>query len=363
MKTLGVDLGERSYEIKIGRNLLTDLAKYLLELGFSEQTKVLVITDQRVEKLYAEQVEQALNQVGFSFKITAVPEGEASKSLDMAKKLYDEAIDFGLERSSLVVALGGGVVGDLAGFIAATYMRGVPFIQVPTTLLAQVDSSVGGKVAVNHSAGKNLIGAFYQPRLVLIDIEVLRTLEQRDFRSGMAEVIKYGMIWDRHFFDYLVDYSAEIRGFQSAALAKMIYRSCEIKAEVVAEDEKELGLRAILNYGHTIGHAIEALTEYGEYRHGEAVSIGMVCAMELAYRLDRVDKSAVELQRELIESFQLPTAIEDLNIQQIIAKTKQDKKVERGEVKFILPQQIGEVEIVGGIDTELIEQVLQNNLA
>ena len=179
----------------------------------------------------------------------------------------------------------------------------------------------------------------------------------------MAEVIKYGVIWDRDFFDYLVDYSEEIRELQSDALAKMIYRSCEIKAEVVAEDEKELGLRAILNYGHTIGHAIEALTEYGEYRHGEAVSIGMVCAMELAYRLARVDKSAVEVQRELIESFQLPTVIEDLNIQQIIAKTKQDKKVERGEVKFILPQQIGEVEIVGGLDTELIEQVLQNNLA
>ncbi|SJZ85945.1 3-dehydroquinate synthase [Selenihalanaerobacter shriftii] len=362
MELVGVDLEERSYEIKIGAGLLANLGQSLIDLDIKAGTKILIITDKRVNDLYGSEINQRLEETDFEFKIIVVPEGEKSKSLNMTKVLYDEAVDFGLDRSSLIIAFGGGVIGDLAGFIAATYMRGVPFIQIPTTLLAQVDSSVGGKTAVNHEAGKNLIGAFYQPELVLIDLEVLNTLDQRDVRSGLAEVIKYGVIWDKEFFNYLQANHKEIKELDLDVLAKVIQRSCQIKAEVVAKDEKELGLRAILNYGHTIGHAIEALAGYGEYRHGEAVAIGMISAMELAYKLDMVTKEEVEAQTELINNFGLPTTINKLRLDQIISKTKQDKKVKDGEVNFILPNSIGEVEIVSGVKNEVLTEVLAKQL-
>jgi len=359
MELVKVDLGERSYEIKIGKGLLSDLDQALEEIGFKFNNKVLIITDERVKDLYGSQITEVMDKSKFNFRLTSVPEGEGSKSLEMAQKLYDEAVDFGLERDSLIIAFGGGVVGDLAGFIAATYMRGVPFVQIPTTLLAQVDSSVGGKVAVNHEAGKNLIGAFYQPQLVLVDLEVLNTLDQRDIQSGLAEIIKYGVIWDKEFFNYLQDKQEAIKGLDLDVLAKVIQRSCQIKAEVVAEDEKELGMRAILNYGHTIGHAIEALSGYGEYRHGEAVAIGMISAMELAHRLDMVTKDEVQRQKELIINLGLPVEFGDLKVSDIIAKTKQDKKVKDGKVRFILPEKIGGVKIVSEVDEEVIAEVLK----
>ncbi|ADL13261.1 3-dehydroquinate synthase [Acetohalobium arabaticum] len=360
MEQVGVDLGERSYRIKIGTGLLSSLDQHLAEAGIKTGTKLLVITDERVKELYGADIEANLQQSNFEFRLTAVPEGETSKSLDRAKELYDEAVDFGLERSSAVVAFGGGVVGDLAGFIAATYMRGIPLVQVPTTLLAQVDSSVGGKVAVNHEAGKNLIGAFYQPEGVIIDLEVLTTLEERDVKSGLAEVIKYGVIWDNNFFNYLQVNSKAIRDLDFEVLTKVIQRSCQIKAEIVGEDEKEKGLRAILNYGHTIGHAVEALAGYGKYRHGEAVAVGMVSAVKLAHKLEMVTETEVQKQQKLISSLGLPTTFDNFKIDNIIAKTRQDKKVQDGQVRYILPNQIGEVEIVSGIAKDLITEVLED---
>lgn len=359
MEEVEVDLGERSYRIKIGTGLLSSLDQHLAEAGIEAGTKLLVITDERVNKLYGADIEASLQQSKFEFRLTAVPEGEASKSLDRAKELYDEAVDFGLERSSAVVAFGGGVVGDLAGFIAATYMRGISLVQVPTTLLAQVDSSVGGKVAVNHEVGKNLIGAFYQPKAVIIDLEVLTTLDRRDVKSGLAEVIKYGVIWDNDFFNYLQANSEAIRELDFGVLTKVVQRSCQIKAEVVGEDEREEGLRAILNYGHTIGHAVEALAGYGEYRHGEAVAIGMASAVKLAYKLEMVTEVEVQQQMELVSSLGLPTTFDNLKIDNMIAKTKQDKKVQDGQVRYILPNRIGEVEIISGIAEDLIAEVLE----
>ncbi|MBM7622745.1 3-dehydroquinate synthase [Sporohalobacter salinus] len=359
MENVEVDLGERSYEIKIGTGLLANLDQYLVEAGIKTGTKLLVITDKRVKQLYGEDIEFSLTQSNFEFRLTAVPEGEGSKSLEMAQKLYDEAVDFGLERNSVIVAFGGGVVGDLAGFIAATYMRGISLVQVPTTLLAQVDSSVGGKVAVNHNAGKNLIGAFYQPETVIIDLEVLTTLDERDIKSGLAEIIKYGVIWDQDFFEYLKTNSEAIKNLDFEILTKIIQRSCQIKAEVVAKDEKEEGLRVILNYGHTIGHAVEALAGYGEYRHGEAVAIGMVSAVKLAHKLEMVTENEVQKQIELISSLDLPITFNSLELDDIIAKTKQDKKVQDGRVRYILPNRIGEVEVVSGISEKLIIEVLK----
>ena len=277
MRIVPVNLNEKSYNIYIGHNLETTIIDFFKAQKYSQ--KALIITDTNIAPLYADSVKDLLTKAGFNAKIAIIPAGEQSKSLSVAETLYTQAIEHGLDRKSPIIALGGGVVGDLAGFIAATFMRGVPFIQMPTSLLAQVDSSVGGKVAVNHALGKNLIGAFYQPQAVFMDLEMMKTLPTREISTGLGEVIKYGFIYDHDFYTYLTEHQQEILQLKPEALIHIIARSCEIKADVVSKDECEAGLRAILNFGHTLGHAIEKETNYAIYNHGEAVAIGMVGAL------------------------------------------------------------------------------------
>ncbi|AGB40502.1 3-dehydroquinate synthase [Halobacteroides halobius DSM 5150] len=357
METVKVDLGVRSYQIKIGEDILANLGAYLQELDIG--SKVLIITNPLVNSLYGSEVKEAIAKVGFDVSKALISDGEEYKSLETAQDLYDKAVGVGLDRTSTIVALGGGVVGDIAGFIAASFMRGINFVQVPTTVLAQVDSSVGGKVAVNHPQGKNLIGDFYQPKLVVADKKVLSTLEERELKAGLAEVIKYGVIWDQQFFAFLEKRIDEILNLETDAIIKLVTRSCEIKAAVVAEDEKEEGLRAILNYGHTIGHALEAVTNYKKYRHGEAVAIGMVAAAKLAYKRGLLDSAALERQKELISNFGLPVAYHNLEKEQIIKALSKDKKVKNGVIRFILANQIGKVIITSDLTEENIRETLE----
>jgi len=356
VESLKVNLGERSYEILIGSEILGELGRVLLPFSFSP--RIFVITNEVVGPLYGEQVVSSLKGAGFEVLYKELPDGEEYKSLETASKLYDYALENGLERQSAVVALGGGVIGDLAGFFAATYMRGVPFVQVPTTLLAQVDSSVGGKVGVNHPKGKNMIGCFYQPRLVFTDVATLRTLPRRELRAGMAEVIKYGVIWDQGFFCFLEKNLEEIFDLDQKVLTKIVRNSCAIKAEIVEKDEKEAGLRAILNFGHTVGHAIEAITDYRVYRHGEAVALGMVVAATIAVRRGLL---APELKRRLVsllERVGLPTQVPAFG-EELLEIMKKDKKVQRGRIRFVLPLALGRVEIFSDIKPEEIMAALE----
>src|SRR5215216_6261011 len=283
MDVVNVSLGQRSYAILIRPKLLTELGRECQKLGLG--TRCAIITDGNVARHYSADVQKTLRRAGFDPALVTVPPGEKSKTLRGVESCFDKLAAHRLERKSFVIALGGGVVGDLAGFVAATYLRGIPFVQVPTTLLAQVDSSVGGKVGVNLKAGKNLVGAFHQPRLVLCDLQTLRTLPSREFRAGLAEVIKYGIIYDAALFQTLERQMSKLLKQQPAALAQIVARCCEIKAEVVSQDETESGLRAILNFGHTIGHALEAISGYGKFLHGEAISIGQVYAARLSQKV------------------------------------------------------------------------------
>ncbi|WP_408954665.1 3-dehydroquinate synthase [Natroniella sp. ANB-PHB2] len=357
MEEVKVDLGTRSYQIKVGKNLLKNIGTYLTELEIG--SKVLIITNELVDSLYGQKVKDSLKEVGFTVEVAKIGDGEEYKSLETAQQLYDEVVTAGLDRTSSILALGGGVVGDIAGFIAATYMRGINFIQVPTTLLAQVDSSVGGKVAVNHSAGKNLIGAFYQPKLVVADINVLSTLEERELKAGLAEVIKYGVIWDEEFFTFLERNYREVLALKAQPLQHLIKLSCQIKSAIVAQDETERGLRAILNYGHTIGHALEAVTNYKIYRHGEGVAIGMVGAAKLANRIGWIDESDVIRQQRLIKNFGLPTYFDQWSADEIYQALTKDKKVQDGVIRFILAKEVGEVEIIANLEEGLIKEVIQ----
>lgn len=283
MRKVRVALGEESYDILIGYGLEKELQSFVQGAGFSKQA--MLVTDSNVGPLYGEKVRAILEAGGLHVTVVTIPAGESSKCLAVAEKLYTRAIELGLDRKSPIFALGGGVVGDLAGFIAATYMRGVPFVQLPTSLLAQVDSSVGGKVAVNHALGKNLIGAFYQPKGVFMDLSMMESLPKREIATGLGEIIKYGIIYDADFFAYLEQHADAVLALEREAAVHMIARSCEIKAAVVSEDEKESGLRRILNFGHTMAHAIEKETGYLRYNHGEAVAIGMIGAADISARL------------------------------------------------------------------------------
>lgn len=352
---VGVELAERSYDIHIGSGILLSMGERLSRLGITD--KVAVITHPRIGKLYGRVVTQSLKKAGLDVKTVLVPEGERYKTLGTMARLYDFLISQRFERGSCLVALGGGVIGDLTGFTAATYLRGIPYIQIPTTLAAQVDASIGGKTAVNHPRGKNLIGAFYQPRLALIDTQVLKTLSQREYVSGLAEVIKYGVIADAAFFKFLEDRMAEILRLEDATLCQVIKRSCEIKAQVVSEDEREQGRRKILNYGHTMGHAVEAVTRYRRYLHGEAVAMGMAFAARLARRLRLCDDETVGRQVRLIKQMGLPTSLPDLRPGDILKSMEVDKKVRSGQIHFVLPEAIGKVTI-RSVDMPLIRQLL-----
>ncbi|CCO08866.1 3-dehydroquinate synthase [Desulforamulus hydrothermalis] len=358
MRKINLALGERSYPIYLEDGGLNRLGYYLQQLPLEK--KALLITDSNVYPLYGEKVAAVMRQAGFQVAVARVPAGEQAKTLEQAARLYDLAFDAGLDRSCPVVALGGGVVGDLAGFVAATYMRGVPFIQVPTTLLAQVDSSVGGKVAVNHPRGKNIIGAFYQPRLVLIDVATLQTLPARQLKAGLAEVIKYGVIWDGEFFQWLENNGVRLLAQDRDALQYVIETCCRIKAAVVEQDETEQGRRAILNYGHTVGHAVEALTGYDAFLHGEAVAIGMVIAARMAVQQGLLGYREYHRIKQLIALAELPAELPaDLAHRDILQSIYHDKKVKGDQLVFILPQQIGRVGIYRDIDEKSVMRALK----
>jgi len=343
VRIVNVPLGARSYGIKIGPGLLSDLGRYCAELKLGARGAV--ISDRNVAPNFARSAQLSLKKAGFESVLITVPAGETAKSLKVVEHCYDALAKHRLERKSFIVALGGGVVGDLAGFVAATYLRGIAFVQVPTTLLAQVDSSVGGKVGVNLKAGKNLVGAFHQPKLVLCDIDALRTLPLRELRAGLAEVIKYGIIYDAALFARLEHDLPKLLKRDPDTLADVIARCCEIKADVVGQDETESGLRAILNFGHTIGHAIENISGYGKYLHGEAISIGQVAAARISTALLGFESNDAERIRKLFLNAGLPAQIKLSAAQRkkLFAAMRLDKKVSAGEIKFVLAKKIGEV--------------------
>ena len=357
LKTLTVSLGVRSYPIYIGAGLLAEVGDYLAKLPFG--VKALVVADRTTGRLYADPLRESLSAAGIQARLALVEDGEQVKSLASAQALYDQAFDAGLDRQSLVIALGGGVVGDLAGFVAATFLRGLPFVQVPTTLLAQVDSSVGGKVAVNHPQGKNLIGAFYQPVCVLADVALLQTLPPREWGSGLAEVIKYGVIRDEAFFIWLEQNITQLTAADLERVSYVVQQSCLNKSEIVSLDEKEGGLRAVLNFGHTIGHAVETLSGYGKYTHGEAVSIGMVAAAKLAGLMDLLSARKLERLTALLQRAGLPLEIPpDLAPEELLASLYHDKKATGGGLTFVLPTGLGHVIIKNGVDPQLVRRVL-----
>ena len=383
-----VDLGSRSYEIPIVSNRLAESATFLRRWwierdGMSSMTcrqrppagsvwlnehkpipqpTALLITDSNVAKTHAATVRQSLLNDGWRCEVEVLPAGESSKSLDVVTGVYDRLIQMHADRRTLIVAVGGGVVGDAAGFIAATYTRGLPFAQIPTTLLSAVDSSVGGKTGVNHPQAKNMIGAFYQPIGVLIDTAALATLRDRDYRAGLAEVVKYGVILDEEFFEYLEQHVDAINARDPEAVRHMVAQSCRLKADVVERDEFEsTGIRAVLNYGHTFGHAFEALCGYGELLHGEAVSIGMVHASRLAERRGLIPATATERQIALLKALHLPTALPagiQLSQDAILGRMRLDKKTVSGSLRFVLPTRMGEVKTFGEIPEEDVRAVL-----
>ncbi len=338
-----VSLAERSYDIRIGTGLLSEVGPALRGLGFSG--RVGVVTDPVVRRLHAPAVMRSLRSAGYDARSIVVPAGERSKSLRGVWAILDELAKARFERGSVLVALGGGVIGDLAGFAAAVFVRGLPFVQVPTTLVAQVDSSVGGKTGVNHPLGKNLIGAFHQPRLVLVDPQSLTTLPVRERVAGLAEVIKYGMIADDAFFAYLEQHMRVLLRLEEQPVIHAITRSCQIKASVVAEDERESDRRRVLNYGHTVGHALEALGGYRGLVHGEAVAIGMVQEADLSRHLGHCSGEVVARLRALVCEAGLPASLPRVTFSDLWAAMQHDKKVAQGRVYCVLPDRIGAVTI------------------
>jgi 3-dehydroquinate synthase len=356
-KILRVNLGHRSYDIAIGRGLLADSGPFITDR--LDCRHAVVITDEHVRAPHGDAVLAGLAASGIRADLLVVPAGEPSKCPAEAERLWNRLVELRADRKTVIVAVGGGVVGDLAGFVAATFARGLAFVQVPTSVIAQVDSSVGGKVGINLPLAKNIVGAFWQPAGVLIDTQVLGTLPEREYRSGLAEVVKYGVILDADFFDYLEQNVAAILQRQPEVLAHLVEQSCRLKSDVVEKDEREeTGLRAVLNYGHTFCHAIETVAGYGRFLHGEAVSIGMVCASRLAERLGRIDGSLTRRQRDLLAALGLPVAVAGLDSEALLAAMQRDKKVQHGDLRFVLPSRLGHVELVGQVESSLVRQVL-----
>jgi 3-dehydroquinate synthase len=360
VRSLKVPLGGRTYLIGIGPGLLGRLGLECKRLGLGSQCAIL--TDRKVAHLYAEQARASLKSVGIRSFCVTFPAGERSKSMAGVEACCDAIAAQKLERGGFVVALGGGVVGDLAGFVAATYLRGLPFVQVPTTLLAQVDSSVGGKVGVNLKSGKNLVGAFYQPRLVLCDLNTLATLPEREYRSGLAEVIKYGVIFDDRLFQRLEDGMEKLTRRNPALLESVVERCCAIKAKVVGRDERDHGLRAILNFGHTVGHALEAVSGYGKYLHGEAIALGQVAAARLSHWKLDLPEQDVERIRCLFDRAGLPTRLKLRTSQRrkLISAMALDKKVAGGRIRFVLARRIGRSEFGHEVSAPAIDRALRS---
>jgi 3-dehydroquinate synthase len=358
MHLVQLSLGQRSYVIKVGAGLLGRLGAECAALKLGHRCAV--ITDANAGRKFAHAAQKSLAASGFEPALVTVPAGEKSKCVAMVERCYDCLAAQRLERNSFIVALGGGVVGDLAGFVAATYLRGVPFVQAPTSLLAQVDSSVGGKTGVNLKAGKNLVGAFYQPRLVLCDLDTLKTLPKREYISGLAEVIKYGIIYDAVLFAQLERNLPKLLDRDAPTLAAVIARCCEIKADVVGHDETESGLRAILNFGHTIGHAIENSSGYGKFLHGEAIAIGQVAAAKLSHHVLGLPSGDVARIEKLFVKAGLPVKFKANGVprRKLLAAMQLDKKVSGGDVKFVLAEKLGRVKFGCKVPPELIERVL-----
>lgn len=358
-RTVNVALEDRSYPIVIGTGLLdarSSLVERLVSAGVGRQ--VVIVTNEIVKPLWLAKVLDVLAEKSLQVDVFTLPDGEAAKSLANYSKLMDFLISHRHNRTTTLVALGGGVVGDLAGFAAATYQRGVGLVQIPTTLLAQVDSSVGGKTAVNHPTGKNLIGAFYQPKVVIADLNTLSTLPDRQLRAGFAEILKYGVIYDGEFFQWLEDNVDALLNRDLTSLVQAVERSCQIKAEVVAQDERETGVRAILNFGHTFGHALEALTDYSEYLHGEAVAIGMVMAADLSARQGLMRSDEAQKIKALVRSFGLPVSAGEVAIDEMQRVMGMDKKVVDGSLRLVLSTSIGTALVTGEIDPSALRATL-----
>lgn len=358
MKELTVDLGERSYPIYIGEDILQQIGELFGKHGIGKGSPLLIVTDSHVAEHHLGDVAGRLQEAGYTVVTYTVSAGEKSKSLSVLEDVVATALQAGLDRKSTVVALGGGVVGDLAGFVAASYMRGIRFVQIPTTILAH-DSSVGGKVAVNHPLAKNIIGAFHQPELVLYDTATLKTLPDREVRAGLSEMIKHGLIWDAQFTQWLEENADKLVSLDQAALQHGLYEGCKVKTIVVSQDEKENDLRAILNLGHTIGHALEAVAGYGELLHGEAISIGMVGAAKLAARLGHPEHIYTVTKR-ILQAFGLPVRLPaHLDTDAIMSAMMHDKKFSEGKMVFIVPIEIGKVEINKNVSAAWVREVVE----
>lgn len=356
MRTISVKLGDRCYQAGVEAGLLSLRVELPDSYG-----RCAVITDANVARLYGMRIRAALSRPGLGVHVFAIPPGERSKTLSTVESLAQKLVAAGIERTDIIVALGGGVVGDLAGFLAATYMRGVDCLQIPTTLMAQVDSGIGGKTAVNLKDGKNLIGAFHQPVAVLIDPAVLRTLPRRHFNNGMAEVIKTAVIGDAGLFRYLEENAAGIRALKPAPLEHLLTKCLRFKARIVEQDERDTGIRAILNFGHTVGHALEAAGAYRIFLHGEAVSVGMAAAAKIAERMGMTSAKTTRRLAALLKEFNLPTSLgrmKNFDPGSLIPTMMADKKVRGGELTFVLPQRIGTVSICRGVPPDLVKEAL-----
>ena len=351
MSKINVPIKDFPYDVWVDNGLLKNIGNELIKLGISHIQKILIVSNQEIADLYGKQVINSLKDVGFKCELMTIEAGEENKNINSLNKIYDASFKAGIERSSLMVALGGGIVGDITGLAAATWLRGLDYIQIPTTLLAMVDSSVGGKTAVNHPNGKNLIGSFHQPKAVFVDTNTLKTLPEREFKAGLAEVIKYGVIQDKELFEYLEEKQNRdlILKLDNVSLTKLITRSIMTKSKIVALDEQENGIRAILNYGHSFGHVIENICGYGKYLHGEAISIGMRIAGDIAYSKGLWKKEEALRQNNLLKQYDLPTQIPRISRNQVLRILMGDKKVREGKMRFILPTKIGEVEIYNDI--------------
>ena len=355
---LRVALAERSYDVEIGSGNLETISAFLRQRTTSQHA--VLITDDNVDGLYADRLGDALTEEAWDVHVLVVNSGEQSKAASVANELWETMLEEGTDRQSVVVAVGGGVVGDLAGFVAATFARGLGFFQVPTTLLAQVDSSVGGKVGINLPGAKNMVGAFWQPQGVLIDVDVLKSLPEREYSAGLAEVVKYGVILDEEFFAYLEEHVDAINSQDATVMRYIVEQCCRLKAHVVENDERETsGLRAILNYGHTYAHAFEAAGKYGDMLHGEAVSRGMVCAAKLALQMGRIDEEFVDRQQRLLASLHLPTTPPDYDSDKLVSLMYHDKKVDDGQLRFVLPTRLGHVELVKDVRTDDVIESLK----
>jgi 3-dehydroquinate synthase len=355
MKKLKVQLGVSSYEVRVGSGLLPRVGLWLKEWECSG--KAVIITDTNVGEIYADDLERGMANAGFDVTVVEVPAGEEHKSLETAARLYDDLTDAYAERNTPILALGGGVIGDLAGFVAATYMRGVPLIQVPTTLLAQVDSSIGGKTAVDQGQLKNIIGTFYQPKMVVADIDTLSTLPEIELANGLAEVIKSAAIRNRSFFNFLDINMNKALECHPSVMETLVLETARIKADIVEKDEKEEGLRGILNYGHTIGHAIEAVSNY-KIKHGQAVAIGMMAAAKISSRMEILDEGEIIRLEKSIDKAGLPTQMPDMDKEAVFEAMQHDKKVLQDRIRFVLLKSIGSAFISDEVDPTLVEEVL-----